>query len=452
MEVKILQKVSKYYERPIINQFLKHSISGLEFKMMNAVGAPLLDAQGVQVPLDAGDDDVNAALILPVNLAAARAAAAAGRAGGGGNIVFADDQLNNFANVLADAVQHQVPLPHHPPRGGYKKLRPLSSATPEDWIDWRDHFSIVQAMNGWNNQRARREIAASMTGSARRLVRSIQVGDEVEDGDDDAEDFVDLLDAYGQRFQPTIAVEHLKMKVRCAQQKEDETINEWLGRYRDMYDRAYPELVLLNGDIEEWPDAITGFVNGLRHKTVAHDTRDKNPDSMTAALTAALNSEANRFVGMNVDKTRGELPKDPLASISKAAAAKAIQQMEGSAPGGPCHYCGKPGHFKRDCEHYQRAQVYYDNRKKAETGGGGSGQASGGSSNRSSSAPYDVNQRGRGGKRGRGGRGGSSRGGSSGSDGATKRIQQVDSTAAKTSSAKEKNEWTAFAGSNESGN
>lgn len=303
-------------------------------------------------------------------------------------------QLGALGTALGNAMP--AAAAHNPVR----KVEPLMTDTEEEWRIWRRHFNTIVTINNWGAQRARREIVASMQGEAAKMISHIPTRDApppaINGVAQPVAPFIELLDEYQKYFAPQVSLSHLKLSARNAVQKEDESISKWLARYSGLYTRAYPEV----GDVPAWPDAIAGFINGLKWPKVAHEVRAKAPANLTLALTAALDAEANRYVGMNIEKSRGEVPNDPMKAKKKHVLQledAGPPQAAGGFPGssertitGKCHFCKEVGHFRRDCKAWTLAQKYVGNRD----GGAGNGSHRG-------------NNRGRGGFRGRGrGRGG----------------------------------------------
>jgi len=149
------------------------------------------------------------------------------------------ERLINATRIPADAIQDIIDAarmpnddlqaiinaarpPAHQP---HKKVEPFSSTDGVEWQTWRTSFEITVRINGWNDQRARRELAAAMTGSAQLYVRDIPVGDDAVP----VEDVPVLLAAYEQRFLPQAAGDLARIELREAKQKPDETVVGWHG-------------------------------------------------------------------------------------------------------------------------------------------------------------------------------------------------------------------------------
>lgn len=103
-------------------------------------------------------------------------------------------------------------------------MEQLSSTDPVHWQAWKTAFTHAANINGWNNQRARREIAASMAGYAMQRVDDIPINDVA-----DAEDYARLLDAYEARFLPRAASDMALTEFVKCRQKEEESV---LGTFK----------------------------------------------------------------------------------------------------------------------------------------------------------------------------------------------------------------------------
>src|SRR5210317_2265103 len=98
---------------------------------------------------------------------------------------------NDVARALTAAIQGLADA-NAARAGGSKKVRTLSTRSARDWRNWRQHFEDVARINGWNNQRQRREARTSMEGEAFENIKDINI--EV-----DNLAIADLLNAYEAR-------------------------------------------------------------------------------------------------------------------------------------------------------------------------------------------------------------------------------------------------------------
>ena len=263
---------------------------------------------------------------------------------------------------LIQGLQPQQPAQQ--PVAGGPGVEKFSSGAPEEWMTWRRTFLVVAQIQGWNAQRAKREIVAAMKGRAAMITRDIAYADN-------AITTANLLDSYEARFVPQAASRLARNMFAQNAQRPDEDIRDFHGRLRELFMRAYPDYA---NDAEASTILIDQFTRGLVDRVIAQYVADQNPGNYTDALTFAENRFAN-------DQSRGI---HQIAAMSPNGFMAAIGQGAQL-----CYYCNKPGHIKRDCFSFLRAQG-----KPVPTRGTFRGR--------------------RAGRRGRGGRGGRGRGGRGG--------------------------------------
>ena len=58
-------------------------------------------------------------------------------------------------------------------RGGTAKLRRMTEATPAAWLEHRRHFNQIVTLYGWDDQRQRQELVASIQEKAGNAVSGI---------------------------------------------------------------------------------------------------------------------------------------------------------------------------------------------------------------------------------------------------------------------------------------
>lgn len=256
---------------------------------------------------------------------------------------------------------------------GGKKIKPFSSGDAMEWVTWRENFELTATINDWNHQRRRRELAASMEGTAKLYVRDIPTGDVVPDGQQ-VQDATLLLDLYQNRFVPEAATDLAWQEVKDAKQAEGETILNWHARIRHLFTRAYPEVpaaaLAANNELKKY------FILGLANDTVKADTWKARPATFQASLNTACNNEAS----WNILNPQGiQIKLGALGNNDNRDA-----NLE-------CYHCQKIGHRKVNCWKWQAAAQQFAGRGNNGAARGGQRGVRGGR----------IEKRGRG--RGRGG-------------------------------------------------
>jgi len=233
-----------------------------------------------------------------------------------------------------------VAVPH---QGGHKRLQPFSSAGGTDWITWKSHLRKVVAINGWDDLRARRELAAAMEGEAARMVYDLEVED------DDGNWTLDLvLDAYQGRFLPAAAGRAAMVEFHAAAQRPDETTTQFHARCREMFLRAYPGQ---NAEVSQ--QLIQAFSMGLAETDVSRYVLDHGPATYAEASNVAQTKSATEAALALRHKGIGRALHNIGGPQNNA--------VSGNRTNDKCYHCDKPGHMRRDCFAY----------KKTLEGGGG---------------------------------------------------------------------------------
>lgn len=259
-----------------------------------------------------------------------------------------------------------------------KRLTPLSSANPDDWIAWRGTFEKVALLNNWNDDTQRNQIAAAMEGVARRMVGDIPTNAGLPAA---------LLDAYQMRFLPAAQSRLAVIQFRQAKQKEDESEIEYHVRLRELFSRAYPA-----EDVEASILLRETYTLGLKNTQILDHVYTTAPATYAACLTAATNKAA--VLSVIATQTGG-------GGGGRRAHQGGAHAVDFEASVGGCWECGAKDHFKRACPKWKKKVA--DAKRQQGGGGGGAGGAGTG---------RGRGGRGRGGRgAGRGGRGGGGRGG-----------------------------------------
>jgi hypothetical protein len=225
-----------------------------------------------------------------------------------------------------------------------RRIEKFTSADAEEWRIWRAGFETNATIAGWGHVRARREISAAMTGTARQLVEDIPMGD-IAVLPAVIQPHGALLDLYEARFLTAADTDRALRAYEDARQSEQEVIMGWHARLRRLYRRAYP---LEAANVVELSVQLRRkFVDGLCKKTVRINTYRAHPATYAAALVVANNETAA------YEYDTGDVIK-PLIKTEPGLNAVGLNAMGQGKDA--CHFCGRIGHFKRDCRLWKKAQ------------------------------------------------------------------------------------------------
>jgi len=228
-----------------------------------------------------------------------------------------------------DAAQfNQVLALLQQPRGG-RKLSAFKETKEKEWRTWRHNFGIVATINGWNDQRQRREAAAAMEGDAQRAVSDINY--------EAAANINALLDAYQARFVTPAASDLARVRFLQANQDREEEVLAWHTRVRELFVSAYP-----GEDVNTSRTLIDRFVLGLTNAKVMEYVWDQRPATFAAALESANNKAASIAI---LARGRNGIPGPQGGPFI----IKTEPGLHAMGAGHTCHYCRAEGHFQREC-------------------------------------------------------------------------------------------------------
>ena len=252
-----------------------------------------------------------------------------------------------------------------------RKVTQFSSGSPSEWMAWKKHFKLVSVINGWNDERQRRELAASMSGEAALACQSLQAepNPAPPGWNIDA-----MLVLYEGKFLPLAESDLAVAAFESCHQANEDTVIIYDSKLRERYARAYP-----GRDVENDRVAINQFIRGLKDREVTQYVHEHRPATLTDASNHAQQKTATK------QYIQSQWMGSKYGSGSRThPAIQQIQQVgrgNGNPGKGNCWFCASPGHVRRDCREYKQALT--DIRKRNQESGSkatGSGRARGPSS------------------------------------------------------------------------
>lgn len=266
--------------------------------------------------------------------------AGGGAAGGGGNVV--NDLALALQAVLQGFQQQQAANVAANNERVNRKPPTYESGKPLDWLTFVRNFELTATINHWPNNRARRELAAAMTGPAARAVAHIPV--EVVAGQPQI-DYPALMVAYAAVFMPEAESDLAVALFEKCRQWADEEILVWHSRCRDLFIRAYP------GEATETSRRlIAAYSQGLADAKIKDFIFTHRPLTYALALAGAQNRQASLhcMVDMGPAPTEAEgVSKSKMNAMGHDLMVGAMAHKQGGGP--TCWYCQKPGHMRRKC-------------------------------------------------------------------------------------------------------
>ena len=148
------------------------------------------------------------------------------------------------------------------------------------WDDWIDHFEKVAVVNNWDDATKKKWLPARLTGRAATVYRRLP--------DATKDDLAETKAALLERFEPASKKElyRAELQTRKKQRKEGwATYGEDLLR---LAEKAYPDLP---SEAQERL-ALNQYLTQLDSPQVAFGVRQKNPETITAAVRLTLELES----------------------------------------------------------------------------------------------------------------------------------------------------------------
>lgn len=227
---------------------------------------------------------------------------------------------------------------------------------------------MIAAINEWDEDRQKRELASSMEGLAARMVADIVVMEPplpagaaaaavaARAARELARTPDAILDLYEAKFLPAAESELAVAAFEVASQSSDESVLQWHSRLRELHGRAYP------GEAVDNRALINRFTLGLRDTQIREWTWDRRPQTYAAALLHANNKTASKAIlsGAAAKAAKG----GEINAISRPKGRGRDASGGGGKGPGNCFFCEKPGHFEKECRAKKQWLAEQEKKKK----------------------------------------------------------------------------------------
>ena len=234
--------------------------------------------------------------------------------------------------------------------------------------DFLVQFELIAEMNCWDQSAMAIELAASLRGSAVAILSDLQPSER--------RNYGQLVFALKTRFEPDNQTQLYRAQLKTRIRRNNETLPELAQDIRKLVRLSNP---VATSDIRE-SLAKDSFVDALNDRDLEFAVFQSQAQNLNDALRAAVEFEAFRgsrqrkLPATNFREQRVMGEESSLVMKLDEICAR-IEKLEQSSSRdrarGPdkstmkCYYCGKPGHFKRDCSKW-RAVIQSLNEKKLE--------------------------------------------------------------------------------------
>ena len=269
----------------------------------------------------------------------------------------------------------------------------------EPWINWITRFEAQAKIAPLTDEQTKYALAGCMKGRASQLTQDIDI--DLDAATQLPITYLAVKEAYESRFITPGESSIAKADFLTCKQKEHEDELDWHSRARALFSRAYP-----NRDANTSTDLIMRFIQGLRHRILAHFVQDGLPESYVMALDRCLHKKATcellplgrqdqpmeigavgtrqaRPIPEPSSADESETDGEEINAFGKTQARKTFRKGPGrkrtdkkeskghtkSRPstkrtGGPkkkpkCYWCKETGHFQRQCPRYIQCHLTF---------------------------------------------------------------------------------------------
>ena len=258
-----------------------------------------------------------------------------------------------LSNMQSGANPHHTPTstpgtPSTRPKIQRRETNPpiLSEVDPIQWTTFKKCFERIAKMNDWTPDTAVLKLSTCIRDSAARTIDHLKW-----------DTFVTLeaaMQAIEKVFLNPAAIEFHKATFKSASRNAQETLIQWHTRGRELFMRAYPDII----DFDRHADLKDKFVLGIRDRVLstqlkASDTYETM--SYTEVLTKAQRLQGSALIVHHAytGKSMGQESVQAIHEDPKAdqPAVHAIQNRKTMK----CFHCNKEGHGISDCTLHQKS-------------------------------------------------------------------------------------------------
>lgn len=157
---------------------------------------------------------------------------------------------------------------------------PFNGSGEARWEQWIGHFENVAAVNDWDDANKLKWLKVRLTGRAQAAFDRLS--------DENKNDYKKAKDALQERFEPAARKHRYQAEMQIRRKKKGESWADFADDLRFLADKAYPELQVEGRERL----ALNNYLAQLDNPQVAFAVKQRNPQSLDAAVSATLELEA----------------------------------------------------------------------------------------------------------------------------------------------------------------
>lgn len=174
------------------------------------------------------------------------------------------------------------------------KMKPATYDGLGSWIDYKAHFEVCAALNGWSEKEKGMYLAVSLRGQAQGVYGNLGPGANTTD-------YTELVRALEERFSPPNQTELYRVQLRERKQKASESLSELGQDIRRLTYLAYPTAPT---DVRETL-AKEQFIDALVCSDIRLRIKQARPLSLNDAVRHAVELEAYNRAERTLWKCKG---------------------------------------------------------------------------------------------------------------------------------------------------